>query len=98
MTAETKLELGDRAKCVITGASGIVVCVAQWLNGCVRIAIQPERAKDSKIPDALHFDAEGLELVKKGVHKAKVLEVAEAPAAPVSRTGGPGREGAGYKK
>lgn len=38
--------LGDRVKDEITGLSGIVIAVTQWLNGCVRMQVQPEKLKD----------------------------------------------------
>ena len=33
---------GDRVKDTITGYQGLVVCVADWINGCLRLGVYPE--------------------------------------------------------
>jgi hypothetical protein len=93
-----QIQLGDRAKCRITGFSGIVTCITHWLNGCVRYGVQLEEVKDGKIPDATYFDAEQLVLVDRRVHEPMVQTNVPAPKPPVSTTGGPAREGAGFKR
>lgn len=96
-----EIQLGDRAKCKITGLTGIVTCMSTWLNGCVRIGIQPEEAKDGKVLDAVFFDVGQVELVKKSIHKPVILHPVPAPApGPTSSavTGGPGRESSGFRR
>lgn len=63
MKSETDMNLGDLAKDTITGFAGVVVCMSYWLNGCVRVVLQPKELKDGKPIEALSFDVEQLELV-----------------------------------
>lgn len=37
-----KIELGDRARCMVTGAQGIVVARANYIDGIQQLQIQPE--------------------------------------------------------
>lgn len=101
LKTETAIQLGDRVRCRITKVEGIVVVIANWLNGCRRIGIQQETLdKDKKVPDHLHFDEEQLEVVKRNVVPPKV------PATPAMQpqavrkvgTGGPAREGKGFTR
>jgi hypothetical protein len=76
-----KFKLGQEVKDIITGYKGIVEAITTWLNGCVRITIQPrELDKDGVPKTARTFDADQLEYVGPGL-------TAET-AAPDS-TGGP---------
>jgi hypothetical protein len=68
MKSDTTLKLGDIAKDTITGFSGVVVARCDWLNGCVRMTIQPKGLKDSKPIEAQTFDVEQLVLVKAKQH------------------------------
>lgn len=52
--------LGCKAQDKITGFTGIVVCMSYWLNGCVRVTIQPEELRDGKPVEAHTFDIEQL--------------------------------------
>ena len=68
--SETTLKLGDLAKCKITGFEGVIVARTDWINGCVRMALQAKTLdKDGKplVPET--FDVEQLELVKPEVHE-----------------------------
>lgn len=77
------VELGDKAKDVVTGFVGIVVAKTTWLHGCDRIVLQPAMGKDGKLQDNASFDAPQIVVVKK---KA----VAGTPATAPARTrGGP---------
>lgn len=58
------LKLGDKARDKISGFSGIVVAITEWLNGCLRITIQPQELKDGKPIDNHTFDAEQVEVVE----------------------------------
>ena len=76
------LSLGDRAKDVITGQTGIVVALRTRLSGRERVGLQPEKVgKDGKLPETIWLDAAQAVLVKKAVVKG----------APAEFTGGPAR-------
>lgn len=59
------IALGDTARDVVTGFEGVVVAITTWLNGCVRLALQPRALKDGKPIESQSFDVEQLELVEK---------------------------------
>lgn len=61
------IKLGQEAEDSVTGFKGICVAVTHWLNGCVRVTLQPKMGKDGKCPDAVTFDEPQLKLVGKGV-------------------------------
>ncbi len=71
------INLGDKVKDSVTGFVGIVTARTEWLNGCIRLAVQGP-LKDGKVPDTEHFDETQLVLVKSKVVPSLV-----------SRTGGP---------
>lgn len=52
------VELGDRAKDQITGFTGIVVAITEWLNGCIRVTIQPAELHEGKPVESWTFDIE----------------------------------------
>jgi hypothetical protein len=54
------VELGKKAKDTVTGFEGIATARFTYLNGCVRIELQPP-VKDGKMVDAAVFDERGLE-------------------------------------
>lgn len=74
---DDSLKLGDKAKDTISGFSGVIVAMTEWLNGCRRITIQPQELFEGKPVDNQTFDAE------------QVAKVETGPALPPSRTGGP---------
>lgn len=57
------LVLGCKAKDRISGFTGVVVAITEWLNGCQRVTIQPEELKDGKPIENHTFDAEQIEVV-----------------------------------
>lgn len=60
---------GDRVKDKITGYQGLVVCVADWINGCLRLGVQAEVLdKDGKVYPIEFFDVQQLELLEAGVY------------------------------
>jgi hypothetical protein len=66
------IKLGDKAKDMISGFTGIVTGEFNYLNGCVRLQLDPSKLdKDGKRQEGCIFDIEQLELVKAGVHKVK---------------------------
>lgn len=68
------LELGDLVKDQITGFKGVVECVDRWLNGVVRMRVQPQKVKDGEVVKGSYFDVNRLELSKKEVFKRKKNE------------------------
>jgi hypothetical protein len=69
---DKRIGLGDRVKDVITGKIGIVCAVTDWLYGCRRITVQPEKSKGGEQPEAFTVDEPQLQIVKKSVIEAKV--------------------------
>lgn len=59
----TEIELGAVARDSITGFTGVVVAITEWLNGCVRVSIQPKELKDGKPIEVVSFDVEQVELM-----------------------------------
>jgi len=68
-TMAKKIGLGDKVKDRITGFDGIVVCRAEWLNGCVRFTVQPTKLKDGRAIDTDCFDENQLVLLKAGAYQ-----------------------------
>lgn len=58
------IKLGDKAKDTITGLTGTVTSRHEYLNGCVRLTLQPGELKDGKPVDCSTFDIEQLELIE----------------------------------
>jgi hypothetical protein len=73
-----KMKLGQRIKDKVSGFTGIAVSRTEFLNGCVRISIQPPLDKEGKLPDEKWFDIQQLEIIDEGISVAS------------KDTGGPG--------
>lgn len=74
-------QIGDQVRDKVTGFSGIVVARTEWLNGCIRLTVQPEKlTKDKGVAPTETFDIEQLLVTKAG-------KVAPKPAE--RRTNGP---------
>jgi hypothetical protein len=70
------IKLGDKVKDRISGFAGIATGEFKYLNGCVRIQVDPDKLdKEGKTIDGRVFDIEQIVLVK--------------AAAPVKPSGGP---------
>jgi hypothetical protein len=59
----SELHLGDLIRDTITGFEGVAVHKSEWLNGCVRVGVQPKKLFEGKPVEAQMFDIEQLELV-----------------------------------
>lgn len=66
-----KIVLGCKARDSISGFTGIVVAITEWLNGCRRITIWPQEMKDGKPIGASTFDVEQVEYVDVGRQPSK---------------------------
>jgi hypothetical protein len=63
-----RVNLGDRVKDRISGLQGIAIARTEWLYGCVRVTIQPEKLdKDGKQRDNVTVDEPQCEVLKVGV-------------------------------
>ena len=71
------IKLGDTVKDRISGFTGTVVALTEWLNGCRRITIQPSQLHEGKPVETSTFDAE------------QVAKVESGPELSPTRTGGP---------
>ena len=58
------IKLGERVKDTITGFEGIVVCKANYLNGCVQIQVQSQELDDGKIVKPEWIDEPQLVVIK----------------------------------
>lgn len=71
MKSNHSFNLGDLVKDRVTGFKGILTAETRWLNGCVRMNVQPQGInKDGKPFEAQSFDVEQLDLVKAQVAPA----------------------------
>lgn len=61
---KSEIVLGCVAKDTISGFTGVVVCISEWLNGCKRITIQPQELREGKRIDNDTFDVEQVELIE----------------------------------
>ena len=67
-----KVKLGQKVRDTISGNEGTAVAITTWLNGCVRICIQPEGTKDGVPFESFVIDEPQLEVVnKKAAPKAE---------------------------
>lgn len=70
-----QINLGDEVRDRVTGYKGIVVCVAEWLNGCRRLLVQAEGLQESGQPiEAVYVDEPQLELVERGAFTPRPAE------------------------
>ena len=59
-----EFKLGDKVKDYVTGFTGVVVGRTEWLNGCIRYAVQPTTLKDGAPQDVQHIDEQQILIVK----------------------------------
>ena len=80
-----RVNLGDRVKDRITGLEGLVIAITEWLYGCRRLIIQPEKVQEGKVLDTYTIDEPQATVVQRAVIEPI------APAKPEERTHGAGR-------
>jgi hypothetical protein len=66
------MKLGDTIRDTISGFTGVLVARTEWLNGCVRLTIQPKTLHEGKRIDNDTFDIEQCELVEAAQPKTAV--------------------------
>ena len=85
-------QLGDRAKDAISGFEGIVVAVTNWLYGCRRITLAPEKLdKDGKIVETCTFDDDQIRVLQVGAQPGPSIREQIQAALSIKTTGGPDR-------
>ena len=56
---------GDLIRDKVTGFKGIAIATTKWLNGCIRVGIQPrDLDKDGKMIEEKWFDIDQLEFIE----------------------------------
>lgn len=65
------VKLGSVARDTITGFTGVLVGKTEWLNGCVRLTIQPKELHEGKPVETITFDVEQVEIVEEAKPKAR---------------------------
>jgi hypothetical protein len=71
------ISLGQYVRDTVTEFVGVVVCRAVWLNGCVRLSVQPKVGSDGKLPEMQWID------------EPQCVVIGGKPEPEVSRAGGP---------
>ena len=70
------IKLGERVKDTVTDFKGMATARCVYLNGCVRIQVQPkELTKDGKMLDTEWIDEGQLEVLEKPLAEAKEKEI-----------------------
>ena len=83
-----RLELGDKARHVVTGFEGIVTARCEYLAGCSQVCLQPQGLKpDGGTFESLYFDEPYVDLVERGVVTNRTPQRDEGPSAPPGRRG-----------
>lgn len=60
---DDSIKLGDEAIDRITGCTGIVIAITDWINGCRRLTLQPKALHEGRPVEPVTFDAEQIALV-----------------------------------
>ena len=58
------VRLGDQVSDRLTGLTGTVTSRAEWLYGCVRVAVQPRELKESQVEKRVEVTTAGVEQPK----------------------------------
>lgn len=63
------IELGQKVRDVVTGFEGIADCRMEFLNGCVRVSVQPAMKPDKEdgrqyVQESKVFDEQQLEILE----------------------------------
>lgn len=59
--------LGKMVIDTVSGFTGVAVAEHSYLNGCMRVSVQPKIDKDGKLPDVQSFDAPQLKIIEEVV-------------------------------
>lgn len=65
-TDNAPIKLGDKVKDELTGFTGVATCRSEWLHGCSRIMIEPDKLGDKGSPiEGEPFDEQRVTLVSR---------------------------------
>lgn len=84
------IELGSKVKDKITGFQGVAIARYEWITGCVRYEVQPQKLKDGKPLDSSSFDEKRLEVVSPPTEVERSFRDHGGPQPTPSRPSGPG--------
>ncbi len=87
------VKLGDEARDIVTGFTGVVTAIVYYLGGCVQATVSPRIKDDGSKSEAYSFDIERLEVTKEEAVKPLSRTKEEPPKSPPPGTGGPTRKG-----
>ncbi len=76
---EPKYSNGDEVKCNITGVKGVITAVSLYRNGCIRYMIQPQKLKNGRPDEVMHFDENDIDLIKSAKIKATPARFTAGP-------------------
>lgn len=87
------INLGDKVRDRMTGFAGIVIGIHNWLYGCTRVSVQPEKLQEGKVVDPQIFDEPQLEVLntKNFLLKAPASDVPGGPRNEPGRRAVPSR-------
>jgi hypothetical protein len=72
-----EIKIGDIVRDGVTGFEGMAVAITEWLHGCKRVTVQPQKLHEGKPIEAVTFDYPQLVVVQAKDHQ------------PLRKTGGP---------
>tara|TARA_R110002126_G_scaffold110951_3_gene248693 strand:+ start:1001 stop:1255 length:255 start_codon:yes stop_codon:yes gene_type:complete len=67
-----EIELGQSAKCKITGFEGIIIARSIWLTGCDQYCIKPKVDKEGKANEGLWVDEGAVVIIGPGINSEEV--------------------------
>lgn len=80
------VELGDKVKCKLTGFTGIVNGVSQWLTGCDKVSIQAPMKKDGSFGDSYWVDRGAVQILKKRAIKKSDVATGKDKGGPAQKS------------
>jgi hypothetical protein len=74
------IKLGDKVKDSVSGLVGIAVARTEYMNGCVRWAVQPQKLHNGKPVEQEYLDEQQLIVVKSARSRATRETGGDRPA------------------
>ncbi len=74
------IKLGARVQDIVSGFKGVVTARTEFLNGCVRCCVAPEKLDKGAVSDGYWFDVQQLKVLTEDTPAAKIVQ---------DNTGGP---------
>ena len=69
------INLGDKVKDVVTGFEGVAMAKIEYITGCVRYEVLPDKLKEGKPMDSVWIDVSQLTIVKQGFKMRDLFNV-----------------------